>query len=132
MKIKLYLYINLKALWAQRRILDSSLPGLHLRGGKKDICFPENGLSSENGLPPGAKLNWPETMDFYSAHATKWWMSVLFWLLHMSLSNNSNITKQFWACMVTQNYVVTITPHVVHESTKLMSIVTKFVPDAIW
>ena len=53
MKIKLHLYINLKAVWAERRILDGSLPGLHLRGGKEGICFPENWLSSENGLPPG-------------------------------------------------------------------------------
>ena len=33
------------------------------------------------------------------------------------LSSSSNITNQFWFCMVTQN-VIMLTDHVVHESFK--------------
>ena len=37
----------------------------------------------------------------------------------MSLPNNSNITNQFWFCMVKQNDVVMMTHHVAHKTYKI-------------
>ena len=50
---KLYLYINLKAVWAERRILDGSLPGLHSRGGKGAFASLKMGCPLKMGFPQG-------------------------------------------------------------------------------